>query len=322
MMGALARVVPQDMIGDVKGTSNHTYISTGGSKTRTQTIFYEYPAGGTGAVREHDGNHVLRAYDEGDFASIQPAEAVELTHPLLIQRCELRTDSCGDGATRGGLGMRREIRLLAEEGLFSVLSDRNIIPPYGVYGGHASAPNKFSVRRAGTVVAPSDIPGKVSGFRLMCDDVVVIESAGGGGYGDPLERDPNQVAEDVREGYVTTERARARYGVVIRDGALNAPATAEERKRLDNARIRLRVTTTFDPAFEHGARVCWLAPSDIRALGGKEGLAELVTLLGAPLRIWVRKGIDIASGTVPLDASACDILSVQAGELIEIRALA
>ena len=135
VMGALARAVPKYVAGDIKGASNHTYIGSYNPTRQRETIFYEYPAGGTGGFLEHDGNHALRAYDEGDFASIQPAEAVEIEHALLIEDCSLREDSCGDGRHRGGLGMHREVRLLAESGKFSELSDRNIIPPYGVCGG-------------------------------------------------------------------------------------------------------------------------------------------------------------------------------------------
>src|SRR5207237_1075357 len=119
---------------------------------------------------------------------IQPAEAVEIEHALLVEMCTLRTDSCGDGASRGGVGLRREIRLLADEGSFSELSDRNVIPPFGVCGGYAAVPNRFYVRRNGELIEPSAVPGKISGFLLRRDDIVVLETAGGGGYGLPTRR--------------------------------------------------------------------------------------------------------------------------------------
>ena len=180
VMGALSRAAPDYVAGDVKGATNHTYIASVHPGRGRTTIFYEYPSGGTGGFLEHDGSDTVRAYDEGDFSSIQPAEAVEMEHALLVERTELRTDSCGDGRHRGGLGLRREVRLLAETGSFSELSDRNLIPPYGVSGGHASSPNRFTVLRDGATLQPSDVPGKVSDFPLRQGDVVVMETAGGG----------------------------------------------------------------------------------------------------------------------------------------------
>ncbi|MEK7877238.1 MAG: hydantoinase B/oxoprolinase family protein, partial [Pseudomonadota bacterium] len=203
VMGALAAAAPTYVAGDHKGASNHTYISNEDSERRRTTIFYEYPAGGTGGFLEHDGADAMRAWDEGDFSSIQPAEVVEHEHALLVECCELRTDSGGGGVHRGGLGLRRVVRLLANEGTFSELSDRNILQPFGVCGGGAGEPNRFVVLRNGIEIEPSDIPGKVSGFPLRRDDAVLMESAGGGGYGDALERLTSRVARDVREGYVS-----------------------------------------------------------------------------------------------------------------------
>ncbi len=121
-MGALAAVAPTYIAGDTKGTSNHVMIGSVHAGRGRTTVFYEWPAGGTGGFLESDGSHAMRAYDEGDFGSIMPTEAVELEHALLVERCELREDSCGDGRHRGGLGLRREVRLLAPDGRLSVLS--------------------------------------------------------------------------------------------------------------------------------------------------------------------------------------------------------
>lgn len=127
------------------------------------------------------------------MTTIQPVEAVEQKYPLRVERTELRVDSGGDGRWRGGLGLLREVRILAPTAQLSVLSEKNLLPPYGVCGGRAGAPNRFYVRRDGQAIEPSPLPGKVSGFPLRAGDVVVMESSGGGGYGDPLARDPEPV---------------------------------------------------------------------------------------------------------------------------------
>jgi N-methylhydantoinase B len=122
----------------------------------------------------------------------------------------MRQDSGGDGKRRGGLGLRREIRVLSEEASLSVLSDKNIIPPFGVLGGFSGAPNRFTVIRKGQSISPSQFPGKVTRFPLERGDVVVMESSGGGGYGDPLERDPERIEKDLGEGLITKEKAETR----------------------------------------------------------------------------------------------------------------
>lgn len=319
IMGALAVAVPKYVAGDVKGTANHVYIGST-SSTGRNTIFYEYPAGGTGGFRESDGNHTLRAYDDGDFASIQPAEAVEIEHALLIEGCTLRTDSCGDGLHRGGLGLKREVRVLADEARLSVLSDRNIIPPYGVCGGRSGAPNRFTVRRGDRLVAPSKIPGKVSGFPLQKDDVVIMESSGGGGYGDPLDRQPERVAEDVAHGIISDARGREVYGVVLRGAQLDRSATASRRDRLRRERFRLSVVAREVDDFKNGGRLCALAPQDAAKLGEDGTLVEFVNDWGAPLRAWLTRQ-NVSPGTVALGPTARLILGVHEGDQLEIRPL-
>ncbi len=207
VMGALGRALPERAIGDLKGASNITTIAW-----RDRPPFVEFPAGGTGGWSGADGNNAMRNFAEGDLSSIQPAEAVELRWPLRVERCALREDSGGAGERRGGLGLERHVRVLAPGATLSVLSDKNVIPPYGVNGGFAGAPNRFVVRRNGTEIAPSALPGKVSGFALDSNDVVVMQTAGGGGFGDPARRDPALLEHDLAFGYVSRERGARAYG--------------------------------------------------------------------------------------------------------------
>ncbi len=199
LMGALAQAIPDRMTGDVRGTSNHTYIGGRGF------IFYEYPSGGTGAWATGDGNTAVRAFNEGENVSVQSTEMVERIFPLRVIRQEVRPDSGGPGRQRGGCGLLREVEVQADDARLSVLSDRNIIPPAGVNGGASGAPNRFAVRRDGTVLQPSAFPGKVANFPLRRGDVVLMQSSGGGGFGDPGARDPAALAEDLADGYVTAE---------------------------------------------------------------------------------------------------------------------
>ena len=256
LMGALAQAIPDRMTGDVRGTSNHTYIGGRGF------IFYEYPSGGTGAWATGDGNTAVRAFNEGENVSVQSAEMVERTFPLRIVRQEVRPDSGGPGRQRGGCGLLREVEVLADDARLSVLSDRNIIPPAGVNGGASGAPNRFAVRRDGTVLQPSAFPGKIANFSLRRGDVVTMESSGGGGFGDPTERDPAALAGDLADGYVT----------------------AQGRMAYDTAAPAVHVCMHPDLA----ARFCRLSPALACQLGAAAGdLMELSSPSGPARRLWV-----------------------------------
>src|SRR5262249_41447878 len=201
-----------------KGGGNHCYVGGPHPRTGETFIFYEYPAGGTGAFEGGDGSNTVRTWTESDMTTLQPIEAVEQLYPVRIERTALREDSGGPGRWRGGLGLTREVRIQAPRTQLSVLAEKAVLPPFGVCGGEGGATNRFWVRRNGGRVQPSPLPGKVSGFPLEPGDVLLMESSGGGGFGDPLERDSARVAADVSEGYVSESAASAVYGVILRDG--------------------------------------------------------------------------------------------------------
>ncbi|MEK7836206.1 MAG: hydantoinase B/oxoprolinase family protein, partial [Pseudomonadota bacterium] len=246
-----------------------------------------------------------------------------IANPLLGESCELRTDSGGGGVHRGGLGLRRVVQLLANEGTFSELSDRNILQPFGVCGGGAGEPNRFVVLRDGVEIEPSDIPGKVSGFPLRRDDAVVMESAGGGGYADPLERLTSLVARDVREGYVSRRHAEECYAVVFRDDAtVDENATAKARATRRAGRTALTVIVAEDDEFVDGRRMCSVAASTLKRLGASEGAPiEFVSPRGAPLRAWIKVSNGIADGRVPLGPKGRAILALTEGQSVEVRLL-
>jgi N-methylhydantoinase B len=160
------------------------------------------------------------------MTTLQPIEAVEQLYPVRVETTALREDSGGPGRWRGGLGLTRAVRIQAPSTTLSVLAEKAVLPPFGVCGGEAGARNRFWVRRDGEPIAPSPLPGKVGGFPLRPGDLLLMESSGGGGFGDPLERDPALVVADVAEGYVTREAAETAYGIVWGGDGVNADATA------------------------------------------------------------------------------------------------
>ena len=328
MVSALGQALPDRLVGDLKGGANHVYLSgprpnVEGSKSGL-FLLYEYPAGGTGATKNADGNHVVRAFPEGDFNVVQAVEIVEMQCPVHVEHYGIREGSCGDGKFRGGCGMRRDIRILADEASLSVLADHAIIPPFGVAGGHSGALNRFVVLRDGEVIQPSPVPGKVGGFKLLKDDVVRIESAGGGGYGDPMDRDPARVAQDVHLGYLSGEDALNRYGVALdAQGGVNEGGTAFAREQLVAARLQLAIRSAGDDVYDGPRRLVELPTSVAERLALSEGdLMELATpASGSALRGWVRfAGAGAADNVVSLGPAARALLGVKAGDTVEVRA--
>jgi len=326
VMGALSRALPNAIAGDVKGSANHCYVGGLDPETNSHFIFYEYPAGGTGGFLEADGSSAFRSFDEGDFSSIQPVESIENELPLVIERTALRTDSGGPGTMRGGLGLERDVRVATARASYSVLSDRCIIPPYGLHGGVAGAPNGFTYRHAGIELQPGKIPGKATGCPVVRGDVVLMRSAGGGGYGDPLARDPQRVHEDVRLGFVSERAASEAYGVVFaRDGTVDAAATARQRAALASQYCHLKVAAhgAATGEYAHGRRYVQVHPSSSTRGGLVEGAPiEIVVTVGAPLRAWLKFNDALPQDSVWIGSEGAAMVGVVPGGTVRLRSLA
>ena len=322
VMGALAQALDGKVAGDLKGGGNHCYVGGPDPRLAGETfIFYEYPAGGTGAFEGGDGSNTVRAWTESDMTTLQPIEAVEQRYPVRVERTALREDSGGPGRWRGGLGLTREVRIEAGATRLSVLAEKAVLPPFGVCGGAAGARNRFWVRRDGRAIEPSPLPGKVSGFPIERGDVIVMESSGGGGFGDPLDRDPVRVAADVGEGYVTREAAETVYGVVWRGEAIDVAATAGRREILRSARprVRLAVAAGLDP--ERGRAIILDAETAGRLGVGEGAVVELVNPRGAPLRAWVAGVHRHGEHRAEVSSAAIGMLGMDDGAEVEIRAV-
>jgi N-methylhydantoinase B len=179
--------------------------------------------GGWGAKHSEDGVSATVCMNDGDTHN-SPTEQLESKYPVLVERYSLRADSAGAGRNRGGLGAEMVVQALSP---FSVTTriDRVHCKPWGLHGGLEAAGNGIGIRRDG--VWETDMPNaKVFSVRVKKGDAYLMQSGGGGGFGDPLMREPEKVAHDVREGYVSRQSAQDHYGVVVTDaGQLDAGAT-------------------------------------------------------------------------------------------------
>jgi N-methylhydantoinase B len=188
--------------------------------------------GGWGAKLGEDGMPATVCINDGDTHN-RPVEALEAKAAAVIVRRELWQDSGGAGTWRGGLGLRSEIRVL-NPAMYQSRIERTKCAPWGLLGGKDGLANRVGVIRTGGDVERFPT-GKVNPLRLEKGEGFITEMGGGGGFGDPLERDPERVLADVRSGYVSLEAARRDYGVIIQQRGrrfeLDLQATAELRQQ-------------------------------------------------------------------------------------------
>lgn len=244
VLGALLQAVPSQVpAGDYGHNAN---LTSGGvdPETGEEYVWYYYRGGGYGGMDERDGYTAVQTYISN--ASNQPIEIFETKYPWLVEAYALNEDAVGAGRHRGGLGTVLRFRLRRGEATISGTGDRARIPPYGVFGGDPGGFSHYKIRRADEdELRPIDehgavSPSKFGNIPMAEGDVVEVATGGGGGYGDPLDRDPDRVLEDVQDAYIGTEAAESAYGVVIvgdaGDRRIDREATEETRRRRRDSR--------------------------------------------------------------------------------------
>lgn len=198
----------------------------GFSSPAPRFIYYETVAGGGGARPEKDG------IDGVHTASNLPIEAMELEFPLMADRLEYIADSGGAGRFRGGVGIRKDYRLLVDS-YVATHSNRHRIPGPGLFGADAGAVT--SINHNPGLPDATVLPRESAFIPVKPDEVVSIVTGGGGGFGEPRERDPAAVLSDVINGKVSVEAAHRVYGV-----ALDVPARSVDQEATDALRRRAR----------------------------------------------------------------------------------
>ena len=203
LLGALAQALPDRVPAANEGGA--TLPSIGGWHGGRRFVYVETIMGAWGGRPDRDGLEGVANLCANQ--SNQPIELIEAENPLEVVRYALRPDSGGAGRFRGGLGLVREYRLLADEAELTVRSDRRDHPPHGLQGGRPGAP---SANYLNDQLLPT-LPMRA--IPMKKGDVFRHEMAGGGGFGDPRQRDPAAIREDLLDGKVTREGAMRDYGL-------------------------------------------------------------------------------------------------------------
>jgi N-methylhydantoinase B len=189
-------------------------------------------AGGFGARPDKDGVSAIRVL-VGNTGT-QSTELTEHLLPLTVEKWELVPDSGGAGRWRGGLTTDRVYRVEFDEATLTVTAERGRVAPKGLFGGLEGACFKSIVTQPdGTV---TEIPSKGALGVVHKGDRVLIRCAGSGGYGDPLEREPARVLQDVVDGYITRQAAHDLYGVILSRDGIDPSATSAQRTRIRQSR--------------------------------------------------------------------------------------
>lgn len=225
-------------------------------ESRSPFLLYLWLEGGQGARSFKDGpSFAMTTYAAGAWN--QSCEVQERRYPVLYTKVEAVADSCGDGKFRGGFGMCREFMMLAN-GKVSIHGDRERFTPYGLGGGTNGGPNLLILN--GGEAGERNLGMFATDVPLKEGDRICLCSNGGGGYGDPLERDPKAVLDDVIDEFISLEKAKEVYGVVIR--CLNPDALQYEIDWEATVKLRRRLakketTVGFGPwqVHPHGRKV-------------------------------------------------------------------
>ncbi len=208
MFGALAMMLPDKV--KAAGDGGNTGISVGGYYAdRKPFVYVDFTCGAWGArpwADGLDGNSHMFAN-----MALPSVEVTEAEQPISVLAFEFATDKCGAGKWRGGVPYYRDYRLNTEEATLSVRSDRRAFRPFGLYGGSPGVASENYMAPQG---ARDVVPSKLTRMFYK-GEVFRHVHPGGGGWGDPLERDPDLVLRDVRNEFITASKAEADYGVVI-----------------------------------------------------------------------------------------------------------
>lgn len=212
VLKALSSAMPEKIPAASHGSMNNVMV--GGVDSGRTWAFYETIGGGMGGRPGKDGVDGIHVHMTNTMNT--PIEVIERECPILFLRYGLREDSGGPGEYRGGLGIIRSFKILGEQATLSLACERVKVRPWGVKGGMPGETGKHYVIKANG--SRIELSGKDT-IELKKGDIVVIETPGGGGYGNPKVRKPELVLEDVKDGKVSLRVALEFYGVkIVKEG--------------------------------------------------------------------------------------------------------
>lgn len=224
---ALAPVFPESLGAGHMLSVCAVVLSGNHQDTGEPFLIVEPTGGGWGASQGKDGEVGQFCVGDGETYNV-PAEMAELRYGIMVEEYNLHTDGKGAGEFRGGSGCIRSYRSMSDGQSFTASFGRNKYPAWGSAKGKDGSYNYFEIHRAdGTVEGPFGIAARMT---LNRDDMVTMYTCTGGGYGNPLDREPSQVALDAKNGFITFAQAEEDYGVILEPQTLTVTGFTKFRK--------------------------------------------------------------------------------------------
>ena len=221
VLGALSQAIPERVAAAEGGTSCNLLCGGVNPDTGQYYVVYTFEGGGWGARHNGDGNNAI-VVPQGNCRNT-PVEVFESRYPWLVRSYELVQDSAGPGQYRGGLGIRRILEVVGPaEITVSAVFERMKVSPWGLFGGGEASKAAILVKKRGddrfrtfSEVYGTVSPGKFVNCVVGPGDQLLLQSPGGGGYGEVTARDAEQVLEDVEQGFISEQAASEVYKVAV-----------------------------------------------------------------------------------------------------------
>ena len=214
VFAALAKAIPERLFAAPAGTSGNLAIGGYDPERGRSYVMYVISGGGYGGSPQGDG--LSNGCSTIGISKTTPVEVMEQYYPVLFEEYSLHEGSGGAGRFRGGFGVNYAIRLRRGEARASMVMDHGRCGPQGAAGGGEGGVNRVAIETGGQVYRPPHL-SKDQDITIRAGDVIRVSTPGGGGYGDPRQRDPKLVAQDVARGYYTREEAERLFGVRVEE---------------------------------------------------------------------------------------------------------
>lgn len=313
VMGAFSQCIPHLTAGCHYGANSD--LGLGGYDYRFDEpyVLYMMPVGGLGACHNRDGNHAIINFMGN--CSNQPVEVFEAMYPYRIGFYHLRENSGAPGTYRGGSATMVQYSPVGHKALASIFTERTKIPPFGICGGLSGAFSKYILRkRSGE---ERIINSKISRIPFEEGDTFTIMAPGGGSYGNPFQRDPEKIAEDLRDELITPEFAKTYYGVIIdkKTGKIDKVKTRKYRQNYSPYYLVKVGKITHDKASD---RNIIFGGTYAKKIGIEEG--SLIELHGkfVPVRGWARISAEVKEQEIHIPQIFVEVLSIDEGDTLKL----
>ena len=212
VFSALVGAIPDQLFAAPAGTSGNFCLGGYDPKRERSYVMYVISGGGYGGNPKEDG--LSNGCSTIGISKTTPIEVMEQYYPVLFEEYSLHEGSGGAGSRRGGFGVNYKVRLRRGSAKASMVMDHGRSGPLGALGGENGGVNRVLIGRNGETYIPPHL-SKDQNIIIEEGDTIRVSTPGGGGYGNPFQRDPELVSRDVHRGYYSSEEAQKRFGVVL-----------------------------------------------------------------------------------------------------------